>query len=231
MRRNLARGIILPLLLLASTPVMAAKPPDTWEGLLLVQSTKMDAVYLLPDADFRGYTKVMLDPTETAFRKNWQRDQNSDAIDTQRRISNSEAKEILDRAKTGFDKVFAEAYQKAGYQVVTEPGPDVLRLRTAVINLDVAAPDTMSAGRSWTFSREAGAATLVLEARDSVTGAVLGRAIDARSTGDARPYLRNSVTNYSEFRELFERWAKLSINGLTELKERSPINAEGLGKK
>jgi len=222
--------IVLPILLLASTPVIGAKPPDTWEGLLRLHSNKMDAIYLLPDADFRSYTKVMLDPTQIAFRKNWQRDQNTQ-MDMGKHISNKEAQDILERAKTGFDRLFAEAYQKAGYQVVTAPGPDVLRVSTAVINLDVVAPDTMEAGRSWTFSREAGGATLVLEARDSTTGAVLGRAVDARSTGDSRPYLRDSVSNSSEFEDLFKRWAQLSANGLTELKARSPVDANGLARK
>ena len=42
----------------------------------------------------------------------------------------------------------------------------------------VTAPDTMQAGRSYTFTVEAGEATLALEARDSETGQLLGRAID-----------------------------------------------------
>src|SRR5262245_11029369 len=42
----------------------AAKAPDTWDGLIKVKSKRADAVYLQPGADFRPYTKVMLDPTE-----------------------------------------------------------------------------------------------------------------------------------------------------------------------
>lgn len=230
MNRKLLTRIVTPLLLVATTSAIAAKPPDTWEGLVRIQSKKLDAVYLLPNADFRGYSKVLLDPTEIAFRKNWQRDHEAQ-MNPGANVSNAEARDILERAKVGFDKLFGQAYQKAGYQVVTEPGPDVLRVSTAVINLDVAAPDTMSAGRSWTFSSEAGGATLVLEARDSVTGAVLGRAVDARTTGDSRPYLRNSVTNSTEFESLFSRWAKISADGLTELKQLSPVDAEGQMKK
>ena len=114
MRRILSHAMVLPLLLAASVPASGAKPPDTWEGLLRIGSTKMDAVYLLPGADFRTYTKVMLDPTEIAFRKNWQRDQNSAQRDTDAWVSNSEAREMLERAKTGFDKVFARPVAAAG---------------------------------------------------------------------------------------------------------------------
>lgn len=215
-------------LLATSVPLGAAKPPDTWDGLLKVPAKKIQLVYLLPDADFRGYTKVILDPTEVAFRKNWQRDQNNSSIDLSNRVSDQDARRILTGAQEGFDKIFAKAYQDAGYQIVTEAGPDVLRISTAIINLDVAAPDTMSAGRSRTFSRDAGSATLVLEAKDSISGQVLGRAVDARETSDMGPYLRNSVTNAAEFEQVFSKWAKTSAEGLGELKALSPIDANGI---
>ena len=56
----------------------------------------------------------------------------------------------------------------AGRAAVCSPG---------VANLYINAPDTMSAGRSRTYTTEAGEATLVLEARDSTSGALLGRVL------------------------------------------------------
>lgn len=212
-------------LALAMAPPLAAKQPATWDGLQHVKAKKVDAVYLLPQADFRGYARVMLDPTEVAFRKNWQRDQNSGVGLT--RISDEEARRILDQARAGFEKIFAKAYTDAGYQVVAAPGPDVLRVRTAVIDIDVNAPDTLSAGRTRVYSRDAGAATLVIEARDSLSGALLGRAVDADTVGDVGPYLRNSVTNAGAFEATFSRWAEISVKGLAELKALSPIDANG----
>ncbi len=198
-----------------------------WDGLVRVKAQKLDYVYLQPGADFRGYTKVMIDPTEVSFKKDWQRDQNRDRLDLSQRVSDSDVRRILDDAQKGFQKLFVEAYQKDGYEVVTAPGPDVLRLSTAVVNLDVTAPDTMSPGRSRTFSRDAGEATLVLEAKDLLTGAVLGRAVDQRDTSDSGPYIRNSVTNASEFEQVFSRWAKDSAAGLAELEELSPVDPSG----
>lgn len=200
-----------------------AKAPDTLEGLYKVPSKRFDLVYLLPGADFRPYTKIMFDTPEVAFKKNWQRDYNSSTRSTQRRISDEDAQQALNAARSGLTEVFTRVHTEGGYQVVTSPGPDVLRVRTAVVNLDVAAPDTMSAGRSRTFSREAGSATLVVEVRDSTTGALLGTAVDTREIGDSMSYLRNSVTNRSDFRQAFERWAKISLAGLNELKQLSPF--------
>jgi hypothetical protein len=76
-----------------------------------------------------------------------------------------------------------------------------------------------------TFSRDAGAATLVIEARDSVTGALLGRAVDGRAVDDSPVARRNRVTNYADFSRLMETWAKNSVKGLDELKALSPIKA------
>ena len=55
---------------------------------------------------------------------------------------------------------------------------DVLLRRPAIIDLDIAAPDTMSAGRSRTFTTSTGAATLYIELFDSASGASIGRAAD-----------------------------------------------------
>ena len=226
--RKISTCMIGLSLLIAPASISAAdKAPDTWDGLYKVKAKKMELVYLQPQADFRSYTKVLLDPAEVAFRKNWQRDQNDDRLDLANRVSDSDARRILDAARDGLAKVFTKAYQNAGYQVVTAPGPDVLRISTAVVNLDVAAPDVMTAGRSRSYSREAGSATLAVEARDSVSGSLLGRAVDSRDTGDAGLFIRNSVTNSSEFEQLFASWAKISAQGLNELKELSPIDTNG----
>nr|WP_245842783.1 DUF3313 family protein [Sphingomonas laterariae] len=218
----------LSLIAVAPVAPATAKTPDTWDNLHKVKSKRLDTVYLLPGADFRTYSKVMLDPTEVAFQKNWQRDYNNDTVGLDRRISDEDAAKILSAARSGFEEVFAKAYQQGGYQVVTTPGPDVLRVRTAVIDLTVNAPDTMSAGRVRTYSREAGGATLVLEARDSVTGAILGRAVDSRDIGDNFVYRRDSVTNRADFEQAFGHWAKISVDGLNELKTLSPIDANAM---
>jgi hypothetical protein len=211
--------------LLPDAGVVAKSPPATWDDLVLVKSKRLDRVYLLPGADFRPYTKVIIDPTEVAFRKNWQRDYNTSS--PARRVSDDDAQKIMTAARTGFNDVFVKAYQEAGYQVVQTPGPDVIQLRTAILNLAVAAPDIMTAGRSTSYSSEAGQATIVIEARDSVTGAVLGRAVDHRLAGDSYGYIRGSmrtsVSNVSDFRLMFQSWAKASIAGLAELKTLSPF--------
>jgi len=201
---------------------LAAQDSAALEGLVKVQGSRVDAAYLMPGVDFRTYTKVMLDPTEVAFRRNFQRNFNR-GPSVSGRISDDEMTRAADRVRSGFGEIFAEAYRNAGYEVVTQSGPDVLRLRTGVLNLFVNAPDRMSSARIRTYSVEAGEATLVIEARDSMSGALLGRAFDRRIAGDNFAGQRTSVSNQADFEQLFHQWAQISVRALGELKALSPI--------
>jgi hypothetical protein len=222
--RILAASFIALALLGGSVPaVIAAEPPTTWDDLKLVKSSRSARLYLLPGANFQPYSKVMLDKTEVAFRKNWVRDYNQSAGSISRRVDDDDVKRATELVSSNFGDIFADEYRQAGYQVVDTPGPDVLRVRTGVIDLTVSAPDIRSSGRSYSASWEAGEATVVVEARDSQTGALLGRALDRRVAGDTQPYLRNSVTNKADFKILFRKWAKASIAGLNRLKGSSSV--------
>jgi len=204
-------------------PALAADVPESWDGLVQVKPKRMDAAHLLPGADFRSYTKVMIDPTEVAFQKDWQKRIN-DNRRLSDRVDDEQARKILAAARANFDDVFVQEFTRAGYTIVKEPGPDVLRLSTAVVNLYVNAPDTMTSARSYSFTTEAGEATLILEVRDSLTNALMGRAIDRRETQGAAGMQRStSVTNQAEFRALFRQWASIAVKGLEELKAHSPV--------
>jgi hypothetical protein len=225
-RKRIDFGALVLAAGLAAVPTALGKTPDTWDDLVKVDSQKFDAAYLLPGADFGTYTKVIIDPTEAAFQKNWQRDYNA-TVSGGNRISDEEAREILAAVQDGFQETFVKAYQDAGYQVVTAPGPDVIRLRTAILNLDIAAPDQMTAGRSRTYAREAGHATLSIEARDSMSGAILARGIDKRDIGDSYFMMqRTSVSNRSDFQRVFSKWAEMSVEGLAALRAMPAVSED-----
>jgi hypothetical protein len=211
-------------MVLTSSVANSAAPPDSWDGLVKVKSKRLDLAYLQPGADFRGYTKVMLDPTEVAFEKNWQRDYNSSSRDLSARVSDRDVQQALVKGVAASNDIFAEAWSKGGYQVVTEPGPDVLRIKTGVVNITVNAPDLRTSSRGVTLAPEAGHATFFIEARDSLTGALLGRAVDQRYAGDyGGGNWRTSASNRGDFRDLVTGWARDGVNGLNNLKTLSPI--------
>jgi hypothetical protein len=94
--------------------------------------------------------------------------------------------------------------------VVSTDGSGVLILRPAIVNLDIAAPDTMSAGRSTTFTDATGQATLFLELYDGVTNELLARVLDVEQAGtEGSFYIRNGVTNRADAQRMLAKWANL----------------------
>ena len=201
-----------------------AQDSGSWDGLIEVKPKRIDAAYVLPGADFRPYTKMMIDPVEVAFKKDWLKDYNRSTATISDSLTQEDAERIAAEARKIFTEIFAEVFAEKGLQIVTAPGADVLRVRPGVINLDVVAPDTMSAGRSRTYTMEAGEATLFLELVDSTTGALLGRALDRRATrSTGRASVANRVTNLSDFRALFKQWAEIAVKGFEDLHALSPV--------
>jgi hypothetical protein len=225
-RRAFAVTALATLAFGSATFSFAASPPATWDNLVRVKGKRMQNVYLAPGADLRPYTKVMLDPTEVAFKKNWARDYNSRTTrGLSRRVSNEDVEQMVDEGGKAATEIFTQAFNQGGFPVVAAPGDDVLRVRTAIINLSVTSPDKMSAGRSRTYSGEAGYATLVVEARDSVSGALLGRVVDSQVAGDTSIYMnRTRTSNRADFRAMANAWAKNTVRGLQELKSTSPAS-------
>lgn len=204
----------------AANPALGAGPaPEPWDGLVEVASPRMDVAFLLPGADFRSYTKVMLDQPEVAFQKDWMKRINRGMV---HHATDADVQKILSTVRTNTSDIFAEAFTKAGYTVVSEPGPDVLRVRSGVVDLYVNAPDVGTSGFTRTYTASAGEATLVLELRDSVSNALLGRVLDRREARGT-PGVSSSASNQAEYRQLARQWAGISVKGLNNLKSHSPI--------
>ena len=188
---------------------------DPFHGLQAVADPRVAMAYVDPDADFSGFSRIaILDPL-VAFRANWQRDQNRSRS---RNVRASDMERIKTDAANLFRDVFVERLQDGGFDITTEGGEDVLVLRPAIIDLDIAAPDIRSPGRSRTYTATNGAATLYIELYDADTGDLLGRAADrqvARHAGGLMTW-NNRVTNVAEARRMFGRWADKLVAFLNE---------------
>lgn len=197
-----------------------AAPPANWDGLTQVPSKGADLLYLRPGADFHGYNAIILDPAEVAFHKDWQRDINSSRRSG--RISDSDVRAAINEARDKLRKSFENKFRQAGFQIVTAPGENVARVFVGVANVQVTAPEMNTAGRSRVFAREAGYATLVIEVRDSLSGELLGRAVDQGIAGDTFAMSRDRVSNWADFEQLFDDWATLSAKGFQRLIASAP---------
>ena len=196
----------------------AADSPD---GLVKVTPRRMEMAWLRPGADFRPYTKVIVDPTQVAFRPDWRKDYNLNAAGGSW-VSEQQADQIMAAARTNFDDIFRDAFRKAGYEVVTAPGPDVLRVNSGILDLDVNAPLGGTTGQT-TWIITAGQAALIVEVRDSTTNALLGRVADRRETQNLGRQIATTATNLYDFRLLFNLWAGICTKALADVKAVSPV--------
>ncbi len=215
---NLLKVIVAVLTLIFAGALAAdtALPEVSHDGLHLMKDTKLRAVYMKPGADLKSYDKVALLAAYVAFKKNWQRDQNEEAMDLSDRITDQDMNRIRTELATEFNKVFTEVLTKAGHQMVTTGGTGVLIVRPAIVNLEVTAPDTMSAGMQQSFSASAGQMTLYMELLDGKTGDIIARIIDPEAAGGEFAEVRNSVTNMAAAEEVLRRWATILSNHLGE---------------
>jgi len=201
------RSLALACLALLSVSAFAAKPPEEWDGLKLVKLKGLDAAYARPGADFTIYTKIIIDPIQVAFAKDW--DKKSPVY--KQKLSQKELDNIKTKLGQLAEETFKEEFSKKnGIQIVTEPGPDVLRFSSAIIDLWPRAVDTQEPGRNYTYTTSAGSATLYAELRDSETGQLIGRVVDAREARNSGTMRwTNSVENTAEARAMVQDWARI----------------------
>ncbi len=201
---------------LLSGPVFAKDklPEVDSDGLHLVKKSKVRAAYIKPGTDLSKYSKVKLLDCYVDFVKNWERDYNMDQLGLQGRVTDKDAEEIKTRMAAEFRKVFTKELTKKGFPVVDEVGADVLLLRPAIINLDVAAPDIMTAGISRTFVRSAGSMTLYMEMYDSATNTLIARVVDPMADDEGFAQAANRVTNKAAADRMLLHWAGLLAKNL-----------------
>ena len=209
---------LVPLFLAAMVLGQQPKNLDeamSYDDLQKINIKGIDMAYALPGATLSGYSKVMIDPIGVRFHKNWK----PTAAGSTRGLSSSEQQKIRDNvAKIVYDS-FVEELKKGGYSVVTEPGPDVLLVRAAIVNLYITAPDVMTPGRTKVYTVSAGEMTLLAELADSETGEIIARVLDrfqARSTGKFQ--LSSSVSSAGEARSAASSWARILRGELDKAK-------------
>ena len=103
----------------------------------------------------------------------------------------------------------AELEKKGQFEVVDEPGPDVLTVRPAIVDLTIEAPEAMNEPDEMVFSGSSGSMELVVELYDAATSAILYRAIDAEA-GDSTGFFKwqNSTTNMASADATLRKWAQ-----------------------
>jgi hypothetical protein len=186
----------------------------SFDGLTRVDNSLMDYAWVKQGLSIKNYHKILPVSAGIEYR----------AVKPVSRLSakyGSTNEFPLDEdqktriAKTISDVFETELVKMENFTVTDKPAPDTLLIIGSLIDVvSNVPPEPM--GRTKIYLTHLGAATLVIEIRDSQSGEILARAIDSR-TIDARTLgLSNVVTNTNELRIFARHWASLIRKRLDE---------------
>ena len=222
--RTLTVGFAASVLVLAgcatSTPTIDTSPEAevTFDGLYEVKGGSADQAWARPGVDLSQYSKIMLQGAGIEYRPGGE---SPSSFSSRSRGGPYEVtEEHKQRLRALVVSVFLEELSESEhFTLVEEAGPDVLLVRGALLDVVSWVPEE-PIGRGAVFISKVGEATLVLELRDSITEAVLVRAVDRRAAeGDGFAggmSKSNRVTNQAEVKRVVRYWAQLLRDRLDE---------------
>jgi hypothetical protein len=192
----------------------------TFDGLVRIDNGQFNDSWADPDIDFSKYTKIMVADAVFEFRavkKSKSSTSMRRSSDSAFWISDAKKEKLIEEVTAVFRK---ELDKSVHFTKTDSAGPDVLVIIGALHDIVSRVPPDMI-GRGEIYLSSVGEATLILEARDSLSGETIYRAIDRRSAESAgrQVSFSNSVTNMAEVRRMAQRWATRLREGLDAIHE------------
>lgn len=227
-----SRALLLPLLLAslagcAAAPSLDIEGEPTFDGLYPVSNAIADGVWVRPDIDLSGYTKLMPQSAGVRYRP-------VKEVRSTTAMSRNDAFPISESNRARIQEIFRDAFDLElarvdGFEIADAPGPDVLLVRGALIDVVSSVPP-QPIGRGDIYISSVGEATLLIELLDAQSGAVLVRAIDRRAAqpiGDQMIW-SSPASNIGEVRRLASAWARWVRSGIESLAANELIGAGGV---
>ncbi len=211
--RLCAFTLLVPMLLLAQgcvAPSAATAPALSYEGLTPATSRRFDSAEFRPGVDFTRYSAVQIGDPDLEFRT-------PDAGSGEFPLSADQKRRFHDMLAAAFADEFADQESVA---VVDHAGAEVLTLDVRVLDIRATVPPRTvgRVGRGVIALEASGSVTLVIEVRDSVSGEILARGVEAREVGGAAMRRgQTMITRWEDVDALCDRWAAASRTGLEAL--------------
>ena len=188
----------------------SAEAEMTFDGLFPVRDSRADQAWARPDVDLTQYSKVMLQSIGIEYRPG------GESGRTLSSRSSGGPYEVTEEQKDRFEAIMRETFldelgKSEHFTIVSEPGPDVLLVRGGLLDVVSYVPPDPVGVRSDIYLSRVGEATIVIELRDSITEAILARAVDRRAAEQMTGAWQasNRVTNATEVRRMARTWARL----------------------
>jgi uncharacterized protein YceK len=204
----------------SSAPPTIQTGPDaevTFDGLHVIDNSAFKQAWADPDIDFSRYTKIMPGGAFFEYRAVKKTSSNSRASmsDTEFWISDENRAKLEEEVSNVFDVELAKSTR---FTITDTPGPDTLIIVGGLHDVMSRVPPER-VGRSDVYLSDIGAATLILQVSDSMSGEVIARAVERSAAGDQSGMAMRSspAQTWAEVRRLARRWATKLVEGLDRL--------------
>ena len=192
----------------------------SFDGLSPIANSRFGNAWVDPNVDLTQYNQLILGDADFEFRTVRQ----TGSASAMRRSGTREFwicdanRERLIETVTG---VFREELVNSQHFTITEERGENALIVVGAMHDIVSNVPPETVGRSEIWLSSVGEATLVIEARDSLSGKTVFRAIDRRRAEQvSNTGIRsNSVTTWTEVRRLARRWATRLVEGLDSIHE------------
>jgi hypothetical protein len=181
----------------------------TFDGLHRLDHARLQRVWVKPGATLAPYRKLLVMPASIHYKR-----PPDPGRYARENFALTEAQ--MERLRRELREAFVEELTAdGGWAIVTQPGPDVLLARGALVDLVVNVPPDRGTARDRIYLDTLGEVTLVAEFFDSQTREILVRVAERRAVQSADGTMRStSVNNTQEVRRVFNRWARIFREGL-----------------
>lgn len=193
--------------LIFAIPHANADAATSYDGLVKTDQRGMDQVWVRPGFAPSSYTKILIKDAGISYRPVKRGHKNEFFITNKNR---SKLEGIVSKA---FKKQLQDA---KSYEIASKPGPDTLELAISLHDVVSKVPP-QKFGRVDVYIDEIGSATLVLEFKDSLSGATMVRGVDRRaaeSYGWGELQKSTPISNWAAVKQLARVWSAGLKKGL-----------------
>lgn len=169
----------------------------TEEGLVRVENTRFDEVYVWPGFDLTDFDTVILAPVSVSYKNS--------------RPENELNDRQLDLMKRYFGEELAAVFSEGGqYELTGTAGATTMRVHAGISDLEINVPTDLPAiHRNVVFVASSGQMTLVADIYNAHTKELLARIKDRRQA-QQQWHKATSVFEWSEVRRAFNYWARIA---------------------
>ncbi len=186
--------------------------PASFDGLLPVANTGSVDTWARPGFDVSGYQKIAFSGAGIHYRP---------VRGGGSRYLNRSDYPLKPADRERLEQIIVEEFTKElkqvdAYELAEGPGANTLLLTISIHDVVSKVPPADQSVD--VYLSEVGAATLVLELRDSVTNTILARTKQRRAADKVEGFLESSsMTNWFDVRRLAAIWARQVRDGIQEL--------------